>query len=249
MQLSSQVDLQEIIDLTNSTLGKIRTHIESHPDSANLDTFHNLQQSFAELFNIAQVIGSRPDNTHNIAQQADDGNTEPLAEYALNLLSSVEHYQGLVGSDDIAIDIDELIINIGMWCAATFTDLRSVEPIINAFSRIANQINDTEHLAHLYYTMDEIAEKVDYTLKQDMDTTNSGRPWRVLNLNMGIVATRSHDAQLIDIAYEKLMRRLPADAENFFAEGMQQMDILGYPAHVRAVVEKYYSMTKQKTIH
>lgn len=80
-----------------------------------------------------------------------------------------------------------------------------------------------------------------------MGTSNPGRPRRVLNLNMGIVATRSRDPELIDVAYKKLMHRLPNDAEQFFNEGMKQIDIVGHLDQARVVVEKFYTLTHQKT--
>ncbi|MCW9004972.1 MAG: hypothetical protein OQK70_06905, partial [Gammaproteobacteria bacterium] len=71
--------------------------------------------------------------------------------------------------------------------------------------------------------------------------TNPVRPWRILNLNWGIVATRSHNAELIDRVYAQLIKNIPADIHGFVTEAMQQMDIIGYPDHVRKVVAKYYS--------
>ena len=47
-----------------------------------------------------------------------------------------------------------------------------------------------------------------------------------------------------------LVKNLPHDARQFFREGMQQMDIVGYPPEVRAVVEKYDSMWgSDSTLH
>jgi len=37
-----------------------------------------------------------------------------------------------------------------------------------------------------------------------------------------------------------LTDKLPADAPRFFSEGMQQMEALDYPGHVREVMEKYH---------
>jgi len=61
----------------------------------------------------------------------------------------------------------------------------------------------------------------------------------VLNLNWGIVATRSHNAGLMAHVFDQLIKNIPIDAKTFFQEGMQQMDIVGYPDHVREVMEKY----------
>jgi len=62
----------------------------------------------------------------------------------------------------------------------------------------------------------------------------------VLLLNHCIVATRSHNPELMEAAFAVLTDKLPADAPRFFSEGMQQMEALDYPGHVREVMEKYH---------
>ncbi|MDT8283823.1 MAG: hypothetical protein RQ982_13565, partial [Gammaproteobacteria bacterium] len=88
----------------------------------------------------------------------------------------------------------------------------------------------------------EIVDACADDIRQDMEQTNLMRPWRVLNLNYGIVATRSHQPELIEQAYGVLIKNLPQDARQFFKEGQQQMDIIGYPDEVREVVERYNKM-------
>ena len=75
---------------------------------------------------------------------------------------------------------------------------------------------------------------------EDLEKMNPGRPWRVLLLNYGIVATRSHNTASMEAAFAVLTSKLPEDATRFFSEGMQQMDALDYPSHVRKVMEKYH---------
>jgi hypothetical protein len=50
-------------------------------------------------------------------------------------------------------------------------------------------------------------------------------------------------------AFEQLLIRLPEDAAGFFREGLQQMDIIGYPDHVRRVMEKFFQLTNNPTLH
>ena len=65
-------------------------------------------------------------------------------------------------------------------------------------------------------------------------------PWRLLLINRAIVATRSHNPELIESAFDAVLESLPGDAPKFFAEGMEQMTILDYPDDVREVVRRYY---------
>jgi hypothetical protein len=105
-------------------------------------------------------------------------------------------------------------------------------------------------LADLCRVFRDIIAAVSDDVRQDLEQTNPMRPWRILNLNYGIVATRSHNPELIEEAYASLIKNLPQDARQFFREGMQQMDIVGYPQEVREVVEKYDRMWgSDSTLH
>ncbi len=77
-------------------------------------------------------------------------------------------------------------------------------------------------------------------IQQDLEKTNPGRPWRVLHLNRAIVATRTHQPDVMDEAFALLTQHLPEDAADFFTQGMEQMELLNYPPHVREVMDRYY---------
>jgi len=83
-----------------------------------------------------------------------------------------------------------------------------------------------------------------------LENMNPGRPWRVININRSIVATRSHSPEIMDVAFQALIKNLPQDAPNFFVEGMSEMERLGYPEHVRKVMTRYYEQWNEPhTIH
>ena len=75
---------------------------------------------------------------------------------------------------------------------------------------------------------------------QALEKSNPGRPWRILHLNRAIVATRTHQPDVMDEAFTLLTECLPEDAPGFFSQGMEQMDLLNYPPHVREVMNRYY---------
>ena len=72
-----------------------------------------------------------------------------------------------------------------------------------------------------------------------MDRSNPWRPWRVLNLNTGIAATRSLDPELMKQVFDQLVKRLPDDVSGFFADGKRQMDAQDVPQEVRDVLNQY----------
>ena len=174
------------------------------------------------------------------------GNQSPLEEsevseignYALSILEMcLTHIETSSGQQ--ARDLTRLSIPVAVWVARQGGRIDSLEMVVNSVAGFANEIQDSAQLSELCKVIGEIIEATSDVIQQDLDNTNPMRPWRVINMNYGIVATRSHDPVLIEKAYDVLIKNLPHDARQFFKEGMQQMDAIGYPDEVRAVVEKY----------
>jgi hypothetical protein len=172
-----------------------------------------------------------------------------IGEYALSLL------EALVANEEAETrrqnrELMRLAIPISVWVAEHGGRLQLIELAVNSLAGYANELTDTLQLADLCRVFEKIINAVSDDIRSDLEQANAMRPWRVLNLNYGIVATRSHNPELIEHAYEALIKNLPQDARQFFREGMQQMDIIGYPEEVRAVVEKYDQLWgSESTLH
>jgi hypothetical protein len=172
-----------------------------------------------------------------------------IGDYALDLLGEITARLESVTSQRNR-ELISLAVPVALWIGRHGGRIRQLELAVNSLASYANEISDTVQLAELARTIREIIDYSADEIRQDIEQTNPMRPWRILNLNYGIVATRSHNPGLIEQAYDVLVKNLPHDARQFFREGMQQMDIIGYPPEVRAVVEKYNSMWgSDSTLH
>lgn len=172
-----------------------------------------------------------------------------LSDYGLDLLNQLGDWCDQLELTETRAALDEVIVTLGVWAARNMGPLHMIEPIVDALSKVANSSTDPAFLAELSHVYREIADAVDPVIKQDADKNNPGRPWRILNLNYAIVATRSHQPEIMESAFAQLLIRLPEDAAGFFTEGMEQMDVIGYPDHVRRVMEKYFELTNNPTLH
>jgi len=157
---------------------------------------------------------------------------------------TLEILEGLVAfaqdkADQQDRDLMRLSIPVSLWVARHDGHLDQIEMVVNSLAGYANKITNLIQLAELANIIGEIIEACSDKIKADVEQVNRMRPWRTLNLNYGIVATRSHNPVLIEAAYDALVKNLPQDARQFFHEGMQQMDSIGYPQEVREVVEHY----------
>jgi hypothetical protein len=163
-----------------------------------------------------------------------------IGDYALQLhetLAAATSQRGLGGQQ---LPLASLAINIALWVARQGGHIETLEPVANALALVANSSREPAELHTLSGIMVEIIAAVSSVISQDLEKMNPGRPWRVLLLNHSIVATRSHDTDLMEDAFSFLCSKLPEDATRFFSEGMEQMDALDYPPRVRHVMEKYH---------
>jgi hypothetical protein len=87
--------------------------------------------------------------------------------------------------------------------------------------------------------MEEVIDAASTRLRLDEDRGNAWRPWRVINLNAGIAATRSLDPELMEQTFENMGRRLPYDMPGFLADGMRQAAFQNVPDAVRDVLRRY----------
>lgn len=114
---------------------------------------------------------------------------------------------------------------------------------VTALAQTANKLHDTFSLESLY----EVATFVIYTTddgsKSKPKDSGSGNPWKILILNYGIIATRTHNPELMASAYETLLQYFPTDAPDFFQKARSEMDRLKYPQYVRVVVERFIAET------
>ncbi len=173
-----------------------------------------------------------------------------LGDYGLSLLNDMIYWAQKLELEQSHHQLQSAAYPLALWLARHGAELRNLEPVIDGVAYLANSTADTMVLEDLCAAMGEIIAAVSPTLQHDLENSNPNRPWRVLNLNRGIVATRTYNPAVMEAAFRVLIANLPDDASEFFREGMLQMDALDYPEVVRRVMEKYYrqwSMTK--TLH
>ena len=195
-----------------------------------------LEQAFAQLLDVM----SRMESDTQASSDSRTGDITEIGEYALRLqesLSGIAEKPELAGQKQ---PLATLTINLASWIACHNGQLETLEPVVDALALLANTTQEPQQLEQLSGVIKQIIGAVSAPISQDLEKMNPGRPWRVLLQNHGIVATRSYNTELMESAFALLTSKLPEDATRFFSEGMQQMEALDYPTHVRKVMEKYH---------
>ena len=195
--------------------------------------------------------------TVSIKLDQEEGPTGPILQedvtelggYGLSLIVDLAAWAGQLDLKKERADIEGLSILVADWIIRHEGKLYVLEPIVNSLALSANKLSEPRALEKMAEYMTRVLEASADTVKQDLEKANPGRPWRVLHLNRGIVATRSHNTALMQKIFDDLARNLPEDAPQFFEEGMQQMDALNYPAHVKQVMNQYFTTWANHTLH
>jgi len=150
---------------------------------------------------------------------------------------------------DKARQVELLSFPLALWLTQHGGELKTLTPVVNAIAYHSNQNSQVDVLERLYHMVDHILEGICPRALQ-ADQGENAKAWRVLLLNHGIIATRTHNAILIEDAYQNLAEKIPEDAAHFFEQGMAQMVRINYPDHVKSIVQKYYTQWHQtKVLH
>jgi len=241
------------MDLPDSQLDSIRSRITTLVDTCLVDApdqpddaeLPRLRAAFSQL---AEVMARL--DADAASGQADPADITEIGEYALRLAQTLATSPGCTQSQQQRLDVARLTIGLALWIARLGGRIDTLEPVVDALALQANALRDPQLLEALSEQIHRIIAAVSPLIRQDLEKVNPGRPWRVLLLNHGIVATRSHNTRLMERAFTDLARHLPDDAARFFTQGMEQMDALGYPEPVRKVMQKYHrEWTRNRALH
>lgn len=214
------------------------------PQGANDSS--SLVEAFRQLLNVMERIESDA----QADRMSDSADITEIGEYALRLQEALANLAKNAGTDAHQEALALVCINIALWVADHGGRIDTLEPVVDALALLANNQREPARLESLSHIISRIVAAVSPMISQDLEKVNPGRPWRVLLLNQSIIATRSHNPDLMEQAFAVLTENLPEDAPRFFTEGMQQMDALNYPAHVRKVMEKYHRQwTRNRALH
>jgi hypothetical protein len=163
-----------------------------------------------------------------------------LGGRGIDLLVRLSNLASGLKCPQLAREIEALTLPLAGWIARCDAEIVKLDPVVNGAAALANRLKEPRKLAQLYRLLTEIGSAVSPQVSQENLSVDSARPWRVFLLNKAIVATRSHEPELMEEAFDSLADQLPDDAPGFFREGMEQMDAPDYPHEVRAVMERWY---------
>ncbi|MCB1758491.1 MAG: hypothetical protein KDI68_01750 [Gammaproteobacteria bacterium] len=173
-----------------------------------------------------------------------------LGENGLQMLSALFGLAGELGLDHLNEQLERLALSLALWTARHYGVLDTLELVVNAVARIANDTPESAALKEIFLVMSEILDASATSRPNIAYQDMLDNPRDLLLLNRAIVATRALSPELMELAFTDVAEQLPDAAPGFFREGMAQLQIQNFPADVGSVIERFHGdYPASATIH
>ncbi len=201
-----------------------------------------LARALSDFFQIAGALESG-------AGQPGQDELDELCAYGLDLLDRLAFLVRKVEIMDKRDTVARMFASMGVWVARRGAAIDNLTGIADGFGLVVNATKSPDALRDLCGLMEEVVAATSQRLQLDEDRSDAWRPWRVINLNAGIAATRSLDPTLMERTFETMGRRLPYDMPGFIADGLRQAAAQDAPDPVQAVLRRYRERWPNKALH
>ncbi|MFT7533865.1 MAG: hypothetical protein ACI9FD_004908 [Gammaproteobacteria bacterium] len=191
-----------------------------------------LASALSDFFQIADVI------EQNIDELESDEISE-FGDYALGMLDRLGYFTRQLEVMDQNPNLGCVYASLAYWLVQRGAVLNNLAGVADGFARMVNGLQNASELAEMCGPMEAIISSASESIQADEDKSNTWRPWRIINLNAGIAATRSLDPQLMEATFARLSQRLPQEMSGFFSDGSRQMIGQEVPDEVRTVMNRY----------
>lgn len=170
-----------------------------------------------------------------------------LGNYGIDLLQRLSEITGELGYPEHQ-GFEQLSLPLSLWLGAHGAEINLLYPIVSTLARLANRLTDPVDLEKLFAQTTRILDALSIKITQDLQQSEPGSPLSVFLINRAIIATRSLNLDFITFSYQVIRDQLPELAHGFYAEAMEQMELLNYPPEVRALVGDFYNHAKGKAL-
>lgn len=204
------VDLSYLREQFRDLAGQVREAWDaSGREAGDVDTPLLLRDALSQLVDMLGHVQHAEANA-----QVNPAEINTLGEYGLHLLEEMSQTAASLDQASLAAQIEQLCLPFAIWIARHGGEVRNLSPVVNALAHYANRASHPQTMAVLYTYCCEIIEAASPACEEP-PRSGTRHPWRLLLLNRGIVATRSHNPELIEAAYDAIVEHLPNEARSF----------------------------------
>lgn len=196
-----------------------------------------------QFFIIYEKLGSK----HSENSLLNKDNISQIGEEAISCLYDLGDWAERLDLPQEQAMLGEIALAAAHWVIRHQGEIRSLDVVVNMLAAKANHTSDKTVLTSLFHVMNDVIEHASPEIKSDQDKSDPNRPWRTLNFNFAIVATRTMNKELMTIAFDTLGRNLPQDCSQFFEEGLIQSEKAEYGQEIKPIMTEYFK--RWSTLH
>ncbi len=234
-------DLKKIFTKASSAV--LQAYNSSNTQSGGDATPPQLIVAINQFFIIYEKLGNKQ-SENSLIKKSD---ISQIGEETINYLIELGTWAERLDFHQEKAMFEEIALTVSQWIIRHQGEIRSLEGIVNVLSVKANRTSDEAILTSLFHVLNDLIEHSSPALKNDTDKSEPSRPWRMLNFNFAIVATRTLDKELMIKAFDTLGRNLPQDCPYFFEEGLKQSEKAIYGPEIKEIMAEY--LKKWATLH
>jgi hypothetical protein len=236
---------------------KYKQTAEVKPDqiATALEQFVDIMQMVEIDYASKLVVSNSPEkftiNYHDESEQEPLSKDEisEIGNYGLELIQNLSEWAGNLDMPEEKHHLHAIMVVVALWVARRGGYLTTIDTVVDTLAAMANACYEPQILVELSDVMGELINAVSQDVKKQKAEAEGLQPWRILNINRGIIATRTHDPQIMEPVFDQLVHNIPEDASMFFEQGMQQVEELDYPTNVREVMNRYYRTYSARVLH
>ena len=234
-------DLQAAFDQASAA---VQVEFEGRPiQTANTNAPAELIEAVSQFFIIYKKVGDKPDENRSFSKDS----ISQIGEQTISCLVELSAWAEQLDLHKEKAILDEIALFVAHWVILQRGEMRNLDAIVNMLAAKANQTSDKDVLTALFHVMNDVIENTSPELKNDTDKSDPLRPWRMLNFNFAIVATRTMNKGLMTRAFDTLGRNLPEDCPQFFEEVLRQAEKPVYGPEIKTMMAAYFK--KWATLH
>ncbi|MFT4607530.1 MAG: hypothetical protein ACI9V8_000045 [Urechidicola sp.] len=218
-------------------LATLPADLEEYLDDAYQKALTRLMTDFDQFFDVVATINIKSKEEQVIAKQE----ATDIGEHGFILLLKLIDLMERLDLPHKRKEVEQVSLIFAHWIVRYNGKINHPEPVVNALAQLANLLQDKASLINLSDLMSKVVEACSLEIRQDKNSSDPNRPWRLLHFNRAIVATRTHNPEIMKQAFDEMLVYLPNEAAGFFNQSMKDIDEHEYPAQVRQLIEFYQS--------
>lgn len=142
-----------------------------------------------------------------------------MGDHAIGFVMDLAYWAERLRLPKSKMELEKTALAVAHWVIRHDGELRTLEPLVNSLAASANLTQDVPTLKAMCQVIGDVIEHAAPGIKSDLEKHDPTRPWRILNLNYAIVATRTQDRTLMEKAFDTIGRNLPEDCPALFRAG------------------------------